>query len=584
VLYLANTVGAVLGSLATGYVLLPVLSMQGAAGVLAGVAAAAIVPLYLSHRTTERPAAPIVVGAGTVPIVAVAVWVMLPSDFLLQRALRQGDAAERVLTVREGPSELVAVVEAAGRGRGLMTNGHAMSSTARLDQRYMRALAHVPLLLMDDPARALVIGFGVGNTTHAVTLHESVTRVEVADLSRNILQHASYFEDANRGVIGNPKVSVFINDGRMHLQMMPPFTYDLITLEPPPIAYAGVAALYSREFYELARTRLRDGGYVSQWLPAYQVPGEVSLAMVKAFVDVFPQSVLLSGAQAELILLGTTGPRVQLDPERVAEKIEANPSLREDLVSIELATPREVAAAFVGSADTMRRATQDAEPLVDDRPVQEYGVLSSLTTGLLGVPAALFELSAAPGWCPGCYADGSIAPVVAGLDLQFALLQQAYVAPVTDLVSAVGASFGARRILGSAYLGAVVPDSAEVHNILGVAALREDRVDEAVVEFQAALSRDPQSANARANLAQIRSDQGGALLQQRRYLDAVPLLRAAVHLDPGDAETQNDLGVALASLGRIREAVEHFTRAAQLAPDFIEARENLAAAQQALRR
>src|SRR6185503_4246801 len=98
-------------------------------------------------------------------------------------------------------NEVLAVVEREGRGRGLMTNGHAMSSTATLDQRYMRALAHIPLLSMDEPKRVLVIGFGVGNTTHAATLHTSVTRVDVADLSRNILDHASYFNDANRDVL-----------------------------------------------------------------------------------------------------------------------------------------------------------------------------------------------------------------------------------------------------------------------------------------------------------------------------------------------------------------------------------------------
>ena len=58
----------------------------------------------------------------------------------------------------------------------------------------MRALAHIPLLMMEEPASVLVIGFGVGNTTHAATLHPSVRRVEIADLSRNILDHAAYFE------------------------------------------------------------------------------------------------------------------------------------------------------------------------------------------------------------------------------------------------------------------------------------------------------------------------------------------------------------------------------------------------------
>src|SRR5207302_1993414 len=146
-----------------------------------------------------------------------------------------------------------------GRGRALLTNGHAMSSTAPLDQRYMRALAHIPLLSMDAPKRVLVIGFGVGNSTHAATLHPSVERVEVADLSRQILDLASSFREANHNVLKDARVAVYVNDGRQHLQMQPPASYDLITLEPPPIAHAGVGALYSREFYQLARTRLKPG-------------------------------------------------------------------------------------------------------------------------------------------------------------------------------------------------------------------------------------------------------------------------------------------------------------------------------------
>jgi spermidine synthase len=56
--------------------------------------------------------------------------------------------------------------------------------------------------------------------------------------------------------------------------MQAPASYDLITLEPPPIGYAGVASLYSEEFYALARSRLKPRGFVSQWLPSYQVPTE----------------------------------------------------------------------------------------------------------------------------------------------------------------------------------------------------------------------------------------------------------------------------------------------------------------------
>ena len=548
VLYAANTFGAVSGSLITGYVLLPRLGMQGAASVLAGMAAVAIVPLFLvsdDRRATRRPVLALA-GAGLIGIGALTVWLTLPQDLIVTRALAH-DPQDRVLTLREDVTELLAVVERTGRGRGLLTNGHAMSSTAILDQRYMRALAHIPLLAMNHPERVLVIGFGVGNTTHAATLHTSVKRVEVADLSRNILEHAVYFRDANHDVLRGRKVAVFINDGRQHLQMAPPATYDLITLEPPPIAHAGVAALYSREFYELARARLKDGGYISQWLPAYQVPAESSLAMVRAFLDVFPQSVLLSGTQAELLLIGTTAPRIELDPLRVEMALAQEPAVRDDLARLDLGSVREIAGTFVGSAETLARATRMSPAVTDDRPLQEYGVRSGLSAGLMGVPSSLFDLSQVATWCTRCVDEGSSPSEVADLDIYLGLLQQAYLAPVDDRPAHRDRPYGARSIWGSAYLGAVLPDSADVHSLL-------------------------------ADLGQRRYDQGATLLESRRFADAEPLLRIAADLLPESAEAQNDLGVALASMGRVGEALPHFQRAVQLKPDFAEARRNFEAA------
>ena len=229
--------------------------------------------------------------------------------------------SSRLLTIDDGLTEVIAVTERAGRDRTLMTNGHAMSSTQPLSQRYMRALAHIPLLSMDKPEKVLVIGFGVGNTTQAATLHPSVTRVELADLSRDILAHAGYFSDGNKDVLNHPRVAVYINDGRQHLQMQTPASYDLVTLEPPPIAYAGVGALYSKEFYALARTRLRPGGYISQWLPAYQSPRRPSRC--PRLHDVFPRR-CASGAESDRDAHGTTAPSLEVASVQIAREWRAS--------------------------------------------------------------------------------------------------------------------------------------------------------------------------------------------------------------------------------------------------------------------
>ena len=192
--------------------------------------------------------------------------------------------------------------------------------------------------------------------------------------------HAGYFSDANRDVLSDPRVAVYVNDGRHHLQMQPAARYDLITLEPPPIAYAGVAALYSREFYALARTRLKPDGYISQWLPAYQVPAATTLAMIRAFIDVFPQAVLLSGAEADLLLLGANDSRHRDRSGAGGRRAGPCAGGAGGPARLDLGNVREIVGTFVGSAQTLAEATRDTAPVTDDRPIQEYGVASLLTS------------------------------------------------------------------------------------------------------------------------------------------------------------------------------------------------------------
>jgi hypothetical protein len=117
------------------------------------------------------------------------------------------------LAIDEGVNETVAVQQQ-GETRTLLTNGHPMSGTAPGALRYMRAFAHVPLLMLEAPKRALLICFGVGNTAHSLLTHPSLESLEVADLSENVLEHARDFERWNHDPLKDPRVSVFVNDGR----------------------------------------------------------------------------------------------------------------------------------------------------------------------------------------------------------------------------------------------------------------------------------------------------------------------------------------------------------------------------------
>ena len=564
-LYLANTFGAVCGAIATGFVLLPVLGMQRSATVLMVAALASLAPLVRLKadptddtrriREGDRFRRKTPVGSGfsrtfapfavalALGIGSIAVWLSLPSNYLLSRALLF--PVDRAYTISEGITELIAVTDGPDGGRVLVTNGHPMSSTELLSQRYMRAMAHVPLLALDSPQRVLVLCYGVGNTAHAATLHPTVQRVDVVDLSRHVLEHSPYFKEVNADVLNDPRVSVYINDGRHHLQMDSADAYDLITLEPPPIVHAGVAALYTTEFYGRARSRLKPGGYISQWLPAFGVPQSMILSMVRSFIDVFPNAVLLSGASSNLLLIGTTGATNQIDPSRLTTRLMRAPAVLADLQRLDLGTARDIVGMFVASATTLAAATRDVRPVSDDRPIQEYGKKSLLDFDE-GVPAAIVNVREVAAWCPTCFVGGRPAPIVEGLDTYLSVLNLAYTAPHIAPAQTV-ATGASRPIAGSGYLGAIVPQSQKLDSILNAAFIEK---------YQ----------------------KGTDLLVARQYPEAITQLRSALIWKGESAQAHNNLGIALASTGRMDEAINQFRLALAVDPEFDDAKRNLAMA------
>ena len=189
-LYLANTAGAVFGSLATGFVLLPVFGMQGSATVLALVATLAIAPLYLAARedggvrTTSAMTTSVPVLIAAVcgrPVAAPAAG--LRAEPLAGQTAGRGAAADAPRRYHRSDRR----DGSAGPG----PRPHHQRPPDVID-RVARSALHAragayPAPVEPAPTRVLVIGFGVGNSTQAATLHPSVERVDVADLSRDIL-------------------------------------------------------------------------------------------------------------------------------------------------------------------------------------------------------------------------------------------------------------------------------------------------------------------------------------------------------------------------------------------------------------
>ncbi len=134
------------------------------------------------------------------------------------------------------------------------------------------------------------------------------------------------------------------------------------------------------------------------------------------------------------------------------------------------------------------------------------------------------------------------------------------------------ALYGERRIdeAIAAYRAAISlnPDYAQAHNNLGVALRAGGRLDEAVAACREAVRLQPSYASAWNNL-------GSMLQRQGDHEAAVAAYEESLRLNPGAATAHYNLGCTLRFVGRGREAADAFRSAVRLKPDFADAYANL---------
>ena len=358
-----NTLGGIAGTLLTGVVLVPWLGLVRSLGVLA--VAAALVGAAAFRRGHGSLAI-----AGAIVAVTTVVAAMTPAD-KMARLLAEGRDG-RLVFYEEGAGGTVAVIEQdtpAGAFRRLYIQGVSNSGDTLASGRYMRLQALLPLLLHNgEPRSALVVGLGTGITAGALLADASLERRVVAELLPSVVRAAPRFV-GNLGVAADPRVEIRIGDGR-HELLRRPERYDLITLEPPPPSAAGVANLYSRDFYELCRDRLQPGGLMAQWWPLPAQNDEDSRSLVRSFLDVFPHASVWTTELHEMLLIGSMSP-LALDGPRIAARF-SRPDTKAALTEVGV----ESAAALLATWITDRRGLEayagDVLPVTDDRPTIEH--------------------------------------------------------------------------------------------------------------------------------------------------------------------------------------------------------------------
>lgn len=362
-LYAFNAFASVLGALCAAWILLPSIGFAKTAWLAGGLV---FVAGFILSADTKRKTK--LVGFALLAFIVAAV-----SNSGVGRTRTQGWHVDnnvkpaRVLESYEGPDATVSAVEYENGQRSIIIDGFTaaqqLSAAGKTGaEHYMAWMGHLPMLLHANPKNALVICFGTGQTANAVR-RESPETLDIVDINPRVFKLAHNFSE-NEDVLSDPRVTPIIMDGRAYMRRTEKM-YDIITLEPMPPTFAGVNALYAKEFYESARARLNPGGVIAQWVPFHILGLHSSLSIARTFREVFPNAILwVDPFSGTGILLGSSGDAAGFGKDW--------PGFLRGSISRDMSA-EEVRQALVLRQDGMEIYTQEGDLITDDNQLLAYG-------------------------------------------------------------------------------------------------------------------------------------------------------------------------------------------------------------------
>ncbi|MGA8025537.1 MAG: fused MFS/spermidine synthase [Bryobacteraceae bacterium] len=536
--YAANTAGAIAGSMLTGFWLIPWL---GSFHVIAAVAAVNLL-LALSIHVSSPPRRLLFVATDC--LLLAAAFLVASSSFLGDQrllslsAVLYGSSYQGRLTLAEiaatkdlvftaeGVNDSIAVVRTDGEV-ALRVNGKVDASTEDIPTQLL--LGHLGAAFHPSPRRVLVIGFGSGMTASAVARYPDVQEIDCVEIEPAVIRAAPYLDTLNRNVLSDPRVHVISDDARNFL-LTSREKYDLIISEPSNPWIAGIATLFTDEYYAAARQRLRPNGRFVQWVQAYSLaPGDLRM-IAGTFARHFPEVTLWRAGETDLLLLGRTDPSpFKFDRLR---SLWGNTALRQDFASLDIHQPEGLVAYFLLDDAGVRQLAKNGILNTDDRTALEYRAPRSLlSSDLIEIDQKLiakFRRGPLPEHLdPSEKQHAAEAGLTTALDLNDAANAEAFL-----------------KALGSE------PESSALAIAKGRLALLQGAVSQAKTFFEAAARSDPESPEAADWLARaehLSGDDDAALSTIDRILQSHPQFLPALEDQMKLAADRGDFQTALSA-------------------------------------
>ncbi len=534
-LYAANTLGAIAGSFATGFVLVPLFGLAGSIVVLSAIGIA-IGVFVLSRDPDSEPAQRrlrlgLAVGASVV--VLARLW-----SGAMGTPFQRIQPDETIVYYAEGPAATVSVLEGKTGERMIYVDDVGVAGTDKIIQTDQKTLAHVPMMLLGgEGTRVLTVGFGSGGASWSYTRYPGLREIHAIEISKEVLGAASVLTKSNHGIIYSedvlararaagagrmegaaqpidaythtpvpgfrtfdPRYRVLIEDARAYLRFTK-LKYDVIATDCTDLRYKSNANLYDLEYFRLCREALTERGLVVVWMPLAGLNEAAFKCALRTFDEVFPQMTVWffpNQPTHYCLLIGGRGP-VRIDWQEL-EKATRILGIREDLVDIGLDDPQKIASCFVADERTMPAHLGEGPLNTEDRPFIEFeSPRHGYGPGPLAVNMSAIYAVQVPATTLLVGAPEEAVGRIARLQEANAILFQGHIH-----YRAYEFTEACERYMAAK---AIVPDDASIDRLLDFE------------EFLALLDRNAETPD--ANVFAVAQSLGAVYLMQKRYEDVV---------------------------------------------------------------
>ena len=377
--YSLNTLGALLGTILTPFIFIPLMGIRLSLFV---IYATLIILCFAALATHYKWNGKRLIRPAILTIVIVYGGYTWSSPLVDAKQLGDHNLARieinipksqlKLLEYKEGNFSTLSVTEDKKSGaRTLYMNGFSTATVSNSigGSAYMQAMGLVPMALHSDPKKAMVICFGTGNTMGTISLFPEV-EVDGVEIDKNVLSFAHRFSKWNQNVLKKPNVHMYIQDGRTFLRWTKK-KYDVITLEPMSPIQAGTVNLYSKEFYQLTVNRLNKDGLMMQWLPLHLVSADDARSILKTFQDVFPYTSIWNSFLTRIVLL--VGSKEPIVPDKIRfDELMRVPEIRKAAQQIGVNSFLDFTDFFLADGERVKPFLENANIVTDDHPLLEF--------------------------------------------------------------------------------------------------------------------------------------------------------------------------------------------------------------------